>query len=69
LEEIARLQSSRKAYKAHVTRLFKKTDELMLFEAMDQVSSQQLDTITQLESQIFKAIQKPNKLEEALLEV
>lgn len=79
MEELQRLQSSRKAYKSHVTRTFKRVEELMATETIDQfqltalmTASEQLqkrkETIAQLDTRIVELITTPEGLEEAILE-
>ena len=73
------LQLSQKAYKAHVTRIFKKVEELMTLDTLDELQMSSLktaleqlwkkkDVITQLDSQIVEQTTTPEGLEEAILE-
>ena len=65
MAEITRLQNSRKAYKSHVTKTFKKVEELMAIEVIDELqlsslkTSQEIlmkkkETIHQLDAQILE---------------
>ena len=65
MTEITRLQNSRKAYKSHVSRTFKKVEELMAMDVIDELqlsslkSSQEIlkkkkETIHQLDAQILE---------------
>ena len=79
MEQMAFLQNSRKAYKSHITRTFKKVDELMLLEATDELqlsslkTSQELlkkrkETIHQLDTQILDNTEDANTLEDLILD-
>ena len=79
MEQITRLQKSRNAYKGHVARQFKKVEELMATEKIDQLvlsslkTTQELlmkkkETIHQLDTQIIELIVDADVLEEAILE-
>jgi len=80
MEQGTRLQLSRNAYKSHVTRQFKKAEELMASETVDELvlsqlkTSQELlvrkkETIHQLDTQIIELIQEADALEEAILDI
>lgn len=80
MEQTTHLQMSRKACKSHVTRQFKKVEELMASETIDELllsslkTSQELlvkkkETIHQLDIQIAELIQDADALEEAILDI
>jgi len=80
MADMTRLQNSRKAYKSHVSRTFKKVDERMALDVIDEIqlsslkTSQQLliqkrDTIRQLNAQILDGTQNPDNLEDLILEI
>ena len=79
MDQTTRRQKSRNAYKGHVTRQFKKVEELMASETIDELllsslkTTQELlvknkETIHQLDVQITELIQDADALEEAILE-
>ena len=47
MEELQRLQSSRKAYKSHVTRTFNRVEELMRAESLDELQVTSLMTASE----------------------
>ena len=80
MAEMTRLQNSRKAYKSHVTRTFRKVDELMAIDVINELqlsslkTSQELliqkkDTIRQLDTQILEGTENPDNLEDLILEI
>ena len=80
MADMTRLQNSRKAYKSHVSRTFKKVDELMALDVIDEIqlsslkTSQELliqkrDTIRQLDAQILDGTENPDNLEDLILEI
>ena len=80
MAEMTRLQNSRKAYKSHVTRTFRKVDELMAIDVINELqlsslkTSQELliqkkETIHQLDTQILEGTENPDNLEDLILEI
>ena len=80
MADMTRLQNSRNAYKSHVSRTFKKMDELMALDVIDEIqlsslkTSQELliqkrDTIRQLDAQILDGTENPDNLEDLILEI
>ena len=80
MDQTTRLQKSRNAYKGHVTCQFKRVEELMASETVDELllsslkTSQELlmknkETIHQLDVQITELIQDADTLEEAILDI
>ena len=80
MEETQRAKGSRAAYRAHVTRIFKKVDEILETETpltdpqvakitsnLEQLA-QKKDTLQQLNRQIASTIQTPEDLETEILE-
>ena len=78
MEELARLQASRKGYKSHVTRLNHKIDELLASE-FDELAITSLNTaieqlnrkkekLSQLDQRVAELIESPDDLEEAIFE-
>ena len=80
MDNIQRLKGSRAGYRAHVTRTFKKADDIMntggtltpsqiakLTSIMEQLT-QKRDTLKQLNTQVLEAIQSPEELETEILE-
>ncbi|XP_065893821.1 uncharacterized protein [Dysidea avara] len=78
MEDLTRLQASRKAYKSHVTRLYNKIDDLFnsetddytittLTTAVEQLSSKQTK-IAELDERITTLIKEPEELTEAMIE-
>ena len=78
MDNLTRLQNSRKAYKSHVTRTYNEVDELMALDSINlQLSSLKTfhetlktkrEKIQQLDSQILEGIEDPTLLEEAILD-
>ena len=80
MDNIQRLKGSRAGYRAHVTRTFKKADDIMntgdplsppqiakLSSIMEQLT-QKRETLKQLNAQILEAIQSADELETEILE-
>ena len=78
MEQLDRLQASRKGFKSHVTRLYNKVDELiynevddysvaLLIKAMEQLKSKG-DKLNKIDEQITTLIDDPHELEEYVLE-
>ena len=78
MEQLDRLQTSRKGFKSHVTRLYNKVDELiykevddysvaLLIKAMEQLKSKG-DKLNKIDEQIATLIDDPHELEEYVLE-
>ena len=78
MEQLTRLQTSRRAYRSHVTRILNKVEETLAKE-IDELALTYLKTaLTQLEkkheqickadTQIAELIQEPEQLEEAILD-
>ena len=78
MEEPARLRTSRKAYRSHVTRILNKVDDTLANE-IDELALTYLRTaitqlekknerITTLDQQIIDLAQDPNELETAILD-
>ena len=78
MEQLTRLQTSRRAYRSHVTRILNKVDET-LDKEIDELALTYLTTavsqlekkheqITKLDEQIAELIQDPGELEEAIMD-
>ena len=70
MEELARLEASRKAYKSHVTRVFNKVDKIFNQESLDKLSAahlpiainqltNKLETFKQIDDRIANLIKVP----------
>ena len=78
MEQLTRLQTSRRTYRSHVTRILNKVDET-LDKEIDELALPYLTTavsqlekkhgqITKLDEQIAELIQDPGGLEEAIMD-
>ena len=78
MEELARLQASRKGYKSHVTRLYNKVDEILSSElnefsvtslttAIEQLNKKK-ETLSQIDRRVTELIESPEDLEEAIFD-
>ena len=76
MEDLARLQASRKGYKSHVTRLYNKVDEILSSElnefsvtslttAIEQLNKKK-ETLAQIDGRVTELIESPEDLEEAI---
>ena len=80
MEEISRLKASRKAHRAHLTRIFGKIDEILQSDAIPnekqtatlRTSLEQIEakkaTVEELDSRIIERIQDPDGLESEILD-
>ena len=80
MEEISRLKASRKAHRAHLTRIFGKIDEILQSDAIPnekqtatlRTSLEQIEakkaTVEELDARIIERIQDPDGLESEILD-
>ena len=80
MEEISRLRASRKAHRAHITRIFGKIEDILesdetpnekqtanLTTCLEQIETKK-NTIGELDTRISQAIEDPSALEDEILD-